>query len=146
MGSTSLDKKRGLVMSFACIRTWIRACADLYENTNAACIGSLLCATVLAISLAPAAEITPSQLEAQLALIKKRTEERIASSKSDHDALTPAARLAAPPNIWMVDGVLTEFKECAECPLMVVIPAGEFTMGSPSAEQGAEKEHRVTLA
>jgi len=105
-----------------------------------------LCATVLAISLAPAAEITPSQLEAQLALIKKRTEERIASSKSDHDALTPAARLAAPPNIWMVDGVLTEFKECAECPLMVVIPAGEFTMGSPSAEQGAEKEHRVTLA
>jgi len=46
----------------------------------------------------------------------------------------------------MVEGALGEFKECAECPAMVVIPAGEFTMGSPSAEQGAEKEHRVTIA
>ncbi len=29
---------------------------------------------------------------------------------------------------------------------MVVIPAGEFTMGSPPAEQGAETQHRVTIA
>jgi formylglycine-generating enzyme required for sulfatase activity len=29
---------------------------------------------------------------------------------------------------------------------MVVIPAGEFTMGSPPAEQGAEAQHRVTIA
>src|SRR5687768_13650763 len=29
-----------------------------------------------------------------------------------------------------------EFKECAECPQMVAIPAGRFTMGSPSGEAG----------
>ena len=29
---------------------------------------------------------------------------------------------------------------------MVVIPAGEFTMGSPPAEQGAETQHRITIA
>ncbi len=29
---------------------------------------------------------------------------------------------------------------------MVVIPAGEFTMGSPPSEQGAEAQHRVIIA
>ena len=40
------------------------------------------------------------------------------------------------------------FKDCAECPEMLVIPAGEFTMGSPSDEmyRGAEKQHRVVIA
>jgi formylglycine-generating enzyme required for sulfatase activity len=28
------------------------------------------------------------------------------------------------------------FQDCADCPRMVVIPAGEFTMGSPAAEAG----------
>jgi formylglycine-generating enzyme required for sulfatase activity len=39
------------------------------------------------------------------------------------------------------------FADCAECPEMVVIPAGEFTMGSPSDEmyRGAEAQHRVTI-
>lgn len=30
----------------------------------------------------------------------------------------------------------TVFQDCADCPRMVVIPAGEFTMGSPVAEAG----------
>jgi formylglycine-generating enzyme required for sulfatase activity len=30
----------------------------------------------------------------------------------------------------------TVFQDCADCPRMVVIPAGEFTMGSPAAEAG----------
>jgi formylglycine-generating enzyme required for sulfatase activity len=30
----------------------------------------------------------------------------------------------------------TEFKDCAECPVMVEIPPGKFMMGSPESEQG----------
>lgn len=39
------------------------------------------------------------------------------------------------------------FTDCAECPEMVAIPAGEFTMGSPTSElyRGAEMQHRVTI-
>jgi len=28
------------------------------------------------------------------------------------------------------------FRDCAECPEMVVIPSGSFTMGSPASEPG----------
>jgi formylglycine-generating enzyme required for sulfatase activity len=44
-------------------------------------------------------------------------------------------------------GAVAEFKDCADCPQMVVIPAGEFTMGAPTSEQGAgaETQHRVTI-
>jgi formylglycine-generating enzyme required for sulfatase activity len=41
------------------------------------------------------------------------------------------------------------FKECAECPEMVVVPAGNFTMGSPASEKGHQPnegpQHRVTF-
>ena len=46
----------------------------------------------------------------------------------------------------LVPGARTDFRDCAACPQMVVIPAGEFTMGSPPAEQQAEAQHRVTIA
>jgi len=42
------------------------------------------------------------------------------------------------------------FKECAECPDMVVVPAGRFTMGSPQSERGRDidegPQHDVTIA
>ena len=42
------------------------------------------------------------------------------------------------------------FRDCAECPEMVVVPAGEFMMGSPPSEEGRGNSegpvHRVTIA
>ena len=42
------------------------------------------------------------------------------------------------------------FRDCEECPEMVVVPAGSFTMGSPSHEEGRhssfeDPRHRVTI-
>ena len=42
----------------------------------------------------------------------------------------------------------TEFRDCAECPAMVAVPAGSYTMGSPAAEAGRhadEGQRRVTI-
>ena len=42
------------------------------------------------------------------------------------------------------------FRECTDCPEMIVVPAGNFTMGSPETEKDREKDespqHRVTIA
>jgi formylglycine-generating enzyme required for sulfatase activity len=86
------------------------------------------------------------ELEAQIAQLKAGTAALVASTRARLDALSPQQRLSAPPVIWRVPGALTQFEDCAGCPQMVVIPAGEFTMGSPAAEQGAEAQHRVTIA
>ena len=41
------------------------------------------------------------------------------------------------------------FRDCADCPEMVVVPSGSFMMGSPSSEEGREDDegpvHRVTI-
>ena len=46
---------------------------------------------------------------------------------------------------------LASFRECAEnCPEMIVVPAGEFLMGSPATEPGRQADegpqHKVTIA
>ena len=42
------------------------------------------------------------------------------------------------------------FRDCAECPEMVVLPAGSYRMGSPSYEQGRDEDegpvHEVTIS
>ena len=42
-----------------------------------------------------------------------------------------------------------QFRDCAQCPLMVVVPSGWFTMGAASDEEGARESefprHRVTI-
>ena len=47
-------------------------------------------------------------------------------------------------------GVGQRFRDCAECPEMVVVPAGSVLMGSPDAEEGRDEDegplHRVTFA
>jgi formylglycine-generating enzyme required for sulfatase activity len=61
----------------------------------------------------------------------------------DRHVLKPAAERALKPH--------TSFRECANnCPEMIVIRAGGFTMGSPTTEQGRfdneGPQHRVTIA
>jgi formylglycine-generating enzyme required for sulfatase activity len=47
-----------------------------------------------------------------------------------------AALLLAPHAPRAQEPVDREFKECADCPPMVAIPAGKFVMGSPGTEPG----------
>ena len=86
------------------------------------------------------------KLEAQIAALKVKTAALVAPARAELDALSPQQRLAAAPAIWRVRGALTEFRDCARCPQMVVIPAGDFTMGSPPSALQAEAQHRVTIA
>jgi formylglycine-generating enzyme required for sulfatase activity len=85
------------------------------------------------------------KLEARIAELKAKTAALVASAQASLNALSPQQRLSAPPAVWKVPGAVTAFKDCAGCPRMVVIPAGEFTMGSPPSEQQAEAQHRVTI-
>ena len=50
--------------------------------------------------------------------------------------------------VYSVYGMrVPSFADCADCPQMVLIPAGEFTMGSPGSEllRGLETQRRVTI-
>jgi len=109
----------------------------------------MVCAIVsLAAQAQGNTDTAPAQLEleARIAVLKAETAALVAAAR--HEALSQQQRLSAAPVIFRVPGALTEFKDCADCPRMVVIPAGEFTMGAPASEQGAgaETQHRVTIA
>ena len=65
----------------------------------------------------------------------------------------PAASTEAAPLSPMQEKALKPkdtFKECANCPEMVVVPAGSFTRGSPTSEPGHSADegpqHTVTIA
>jgi formylglycine-generating enzyme required for sulfatase activity len=87
-----------------------------------------------------------ADLEAEIARLKTETAALVAAAHTALDALSPEQRLAAPPAIWRSSGALREFRDCDDCPAMVVVPAGEFTMGAPAAELGGEVQHRVRIA
>jgi formylglycine-generating enzyme required for sulfatase activity len=110
----------------------------------------IVCAAVGAAPFVQRAIAAPSEstLQTQIAEVQSKTATLVASARGRLDALSARERLSASPEIWRVRGTLTEFKDCASCPQMKVIPAGEFTMGSPPSEQhrGSEAQHRVTIA
>ena len=67
---------------------------------------------------------------------------RAAEAEARERAAEEAARAAA-----MRPGKV--FRDCPECPEMVVVPAGSFMMGSPRSEEGRDgdegSQHRVTI-
>src|SRR5580704_8368637 len=77
----------------------------------------------------PSANDSQTKLDARIAELKAKTAALVASALPPLDALSLDQRLSAPPAVWSVPGALTEFEDCADCPRMAVIPAGEFTMG-----------------
>jgi formylglycine-generating enzyme required for sulfatase activity len=116
-------------------------------TARACTLGIVGCAMIFVAPPAQSdARLAQTRLEARIADLKAKTAALVASARARLGTLSPQQRLSAPPDIWRVPGALTEFKDCARCPQMVVIPAGEFTMGSPPSEQGAESQHRVTIA
>jgi formylglycine-generating enzyme required for sulfatase activity len=131
---------------------WRRRFSGLDRVSSIALVPGLLVVACALMSSASqvrgneAARADQPDLEAQFAELKARTAELVASARTHLDVLSPQQRLAAPPIIWSVPSALTQFKDCADCPQMVVIPAGEFTMGSPPSEQAAEAQHRVMIA
>ena len=60
---------------------------------------------------------------------------------------TGAGRQAAKSPLALAPG--TTFKDCVDCPEMVVVPAGRFVMGSPDREKGRNRnespQHEVAI-
>ena len=80
-------------------------------------------------------------------------ESKSQKTSAEGPASSPAAApVAGAPSPMTADSRKpgSEFKDCALCPPMVVVPSGQFVMGSPSGEAGrADNEgppHTVTIA
>jgi formylglycine-generating enzyme required for sulfatase activity len=61
-------------------------------------------------------------------------EGEVDSNPPPDDGQPPKPEAAEPP--------VSSFRDCEECPEMVVIPAGRFTMGAPSTDPDAEPQEK----
>ena len=71
------------------------------------------------------------QLKLSGELAAKANERLAALDAPSNQAAKPAAPAAAP-----MAAAGKEFRDCETCPLMVVVPVGQFVMGSPPSETG----------
>ena len=53
---------------------------------------------------------------------------------------------SAPPSQGRAQGNGNSFQDCADCPSMVKVPAGSFTMGSDKGDPAQRPAHRVTVS
>jgi formylglycine-generating enzyme required for sulfatase activity len=80
-----------------------------------------------------------------------------ADGRTETASVSPQSPASSPPSMVSPLTAAQErglkpketFKECAQCPEMVVVPAGKFTMGSSDNEKGRDKDegpqHIVTI-
>ncbi|MGA7674674.1 MAG: formylglycine-generating enzyme family protein [Rhizomicrobium sp.] len=80
-------------------------------------------------------------VDAEIAALKVKSERLVARH--------PMKNAESPPVIFRVRGAITELWDAPEAPRMIVIPAGEYTMGSPGTEPGRNAnegpQHRVRI-
>jgi formylglycine-generating enzyme required for sulfatase activity len=90
--------------------------------------------------------VPPKPAETQTAAVTLKPP--VISSGAECDGLLVSVAEGSPPCIKPGSGAF--FKDCANCPEMVIVPAGSFTMGSPESELGHQAiegpQHEVTFA
>ena len=90
----------------------------------------------------------------RVALAGKRTGYVFGTLLREAAAVPPPQPAPVPPRVQPAVGVFPgrpgkTFRDCPDCPEMVVVPSGSFMMGSPSSESQREDDegprHRVTI-
>jgi formylglycine-generating enzyme required for sulfatase activity len=69
---------------------------------------------------------------------------RIAQAQTPSDPA--AARVAEPQTPSSAPAPGTTFRDCSQCPEMVVVPAGKFMMGSDDGDEDEKPAHEVVIA
>lgn len=95
------------------------------------------------------ARLKDAQQEPDVAMLDTGTSE----TTSDQNACTGnavAVSRSSGSTTCITPGSGDSFQDCADCPEMVVVPAGSFMMGSPASEEGRNSnegpQRRVTIA